>query len=173
MARILSVVFIALAACSIVATEDLLSCSGSRYFPSQYTCYDDTQLCPILNGTITLPCGLACYDPNQYSCSDLTLEFYNPNVSNALNECGFSQYDPSKAVCFDGFFLCPRMGTVTLKCGATCYTPSNHYCALAQDCVADGCEPLPCCPGLIAVASKCRSLCDFNPNGPNCIPLPR
>ncbi|KAJ7758262.1 hypothetical protein B0H16DRAFT_1720865 [Mycena metata] len=105
MARLFSIVFTALASCSIVVADQLLHCGASNYFVSQYTCFDDFILCPILNGTITLPCGVACdvppcdipcYDPNQYSCSDNTLEFYNPNGVNALDNCSFGQYDPSQ-----------------------------------------------------------------------------
>ncbi|KAJ7747126.1 carbohydrate binding-domain-containing protein [Mycena maculata] len=184
MAQLLPIVLTALAACSIVAAEDLVSCGASNYYPSQYTCFDDDFLCPIVNGTAYIQCGDACYSDSQYSCNDTTLGLYNPNGPNPLDDCGFTQYDPSQYICFDGFSLCPIMdGSATFKCGDVCYTPDGYSCSLGQVypngtpqptcvpdfgddelCTEDGCEILPCCPGLISVADKCRDPCQLDPS---------
>ncbi|KAJ7896123.1 carbohydrate binding-domain-containing protein [Mycena leptocephala] len=179
MARLLYFVVPALVAYS-VAAETLQSCGGSNYFPSQYTCFDDDFLCPIINGDIYIRCGEACYSTSQYSCSNTTLEPYNPN---GLEFCGVNQFNPSQSVCLDGGFLCPIIdGDATLRCDDTCYAPSQYGCALDQiypigtpppTCVPEfgddevcndqGCFTLPCCPGLISVADKCRDPCMLAP----------
>ncbi|KIK56444.1 carbohydrate-binding module family 52 protein [Collybiopsis luxurians FD-317 M1] len=112
--------------------EDLLDCGDSRYFPSQYTCFDDDFLCPIINGDIYIRCGNdACYSTSQYSCSDDTLEPYDPNGPETLENCGSSQFYPSQAsyVCLDGDFLCPYInGNAGLRCNDACYAPSQYIC---------------------------------------------
>ncbi|KAF8185215.1 carbohydrate binding-domain-containing protein [Mycena galopus ATCC 62051] len=50
--------------------EVLEDCGTSRFYPSQYVCYDGDFLCPVLYGEATLKCGTACYDPAQYDCTD-------------------------------------------------------------------------------------------------------
>ncbi|KAJ6585973.1 carbohydrate binding-domain-containing protein, partial [Mycena capillaripes] len=79
MACLSPIVLIALFACSFVAAEDLQSCGGSTYFPSQYTCFEDDFLCPIINGDVYIRCGEACYSTSQFSCSNTTLEPFSPN----------------------------------------------------------------------------------------------
>jgi hypothetical protein len=87
MACILSFALTALVACSVVAAENLQSCGGSNYFPSQarprgdrlsellkaerltqYNCFDGNFLCPIVNGDVCVRCGEACYSVRQYRC---------------------------------------------------------------------------------------------------------
>ncbi|KAJ7879383.1 carbohydrate binding-domain-containing protein [Mycena leptocephala] len=191
MARLSSILLSALISCSLVAAEALQSCGGSTYFPSQYTCFDDDFLCPIVSGDIYIRCGEACYSTSQYSCSNTTLEPYNPHAV-TLEFCGVNQFNPSQSVCLDGSFLCPIIdGNATLKCDETCYAPSQYGCALDQiyplgspapTCVPEfgddevcddnGCFTLPCCPGLISVADKCRDPCMLAPETcpPNCVP---
>ncbi|KAJ7804179.1 carbohydrate binding-domain-containing protein [Mycena olivaceomarginata] len=183
MARLLSIVFTALLT-SLVIAEDHLSCGSSNYFPSQYTCYDDSFLCPIINGDIYIRCGDACYSTSSYSCSNTTLKPISHDGPEVLEDCGDSRFYPSQYVCLDGDFLCPVLnGTATLRCGAACYPPAQYTCTngqlspigvppptcvpnFGQDevCTAQGCTLLPCCPGLISVASKCRDPCELAPS---------
>ncbi|KAJ7766220.1 carbohydrate binding-domain-containing protein [Mycena metata] len=65
MTRLRSLVLTAIYA-SIVAA-DLESCGSANYDPTQYTCYDNTLLCPIVNGDKYLACGNDCYSASQYS----------------------------------------------------------------------------------------------------------
>ncbi|KAF2453784.1 carbohydrate binding-domain-containing protein [Lineolata rhizophorae] len=48
----------------------LLSCGDAKYSPSQYVCFDNGFLCPVINGNPTLRCGDACYNYDQYKCED-------------------------------------------------------------------------------------------------------
>ncbi|KIK57075.1 carbohydrate-binding module family 52 protein [Collybiopsis luxurians FD-317 M1] len=97
MAPLISVVLTALVAGVVAQSETLLNCGDSRYYPSQYTCFDSNFLCPILNGDIYIRCGDACYSTSQYSCSDNTLEPYNPNGPETLEDCGDARFYPSQA----------------------------------------------------------------------------
>ncbi|KAE9398032.1 hypothetical protein BT96DRAFT_43836 [Gymnopus androsaceus JB14] len=164
-----------------------MSCGSSMYFPSQYTCFDDNFLCPILNGNIYIACGDTCYSTTQYSCSNTTLEVFPQSGPETTEACGSVQFYPSQYVCLDGDFLCPFMdGNATLRCGAACYAPSQYSCSNgelspinppppslppcvtvdqpSQVCIPDGgCNILTCCPGLISIADKCRNPCDVVP----------
>ncbi|KIK57080.1 carbohydrate-binding module family 52 protein [Collybiopsis luxurians FD-317 M1] len=129
MAPLIYFVLTALVAGVVVAqsSEDLLSCGSAMYYPSQYTCFDDDFLCPIINGDINLRCGDACYSTSQYSCSNDTLVSYDPNGPETLEDCGDAQFYPDQYVCLDGDFLCPFIdGNATLRCGDACYPPSQY-----------------------------------------------
>ncbi|KAJ7088028.1 carbohydrate binding-domain-containing protein [Mycena belliarum] len=129
MARLLSIVLSAVLA-SLVAAESLSRCGSSSYYPSQYTCFNDNFLCPIVNGDRTIRCGDACYSTSLYSCSGTTLEPINTSGPETLEDCGPSRFYPSQYVCLDGNFLCPIIGgAATLRCGAACYAPSEYMCA--------------------------------------------
>lgn len=68
-----SISLVALSAAPFLAAGDdsgLISCGGAGYYPSEYTCYDGSTLCPVLFGQPTLPCGGACYSPDMYACKD-------------------------------------------------------------------------------------------------------
>ncbi|KAJ7192095.1 carbohydrate binding-domain-containing protein [Mycena pura] len=178
-----------------VSAEDLLSCGDAMYFPSQYTCFDGNFLCPIINGDRNLRCGADCYSTSQYTCSDDTLQLKPQDGADTLENCGDARFSASQYVCFDGDFLCPIIdGTATLRCDDACFDPTQYTCtdgALSpvpapttsaappapscvshfgdsQICSDQGCLQLACCPGLFAVADKCRSPCDFNPSDPSC-----
>ncbi|KAF5375298.1 hypothetical protein D9757_009664 [Collybiopsis confluens] len=179
MARLLTVALTAILAGLVAAQDDLLDCGDSRFFPSQYTCFDDDFLCPILNGDIYIRCGDACYSTDQYTCSDDTLQPYNLSGPETLEDCGDARFFPSQYVCLDGDFLCPTMnGNATLRCGDACFSPAQYNCTDGQlapvappppPCVPEfgdseicndqGCILLTCCPGLISVATKCRDPC--------------
>ncbi|KAF7358747.1 hypothetical protein MSAN_01213700 [Mycena sanguinolenta] len=181
MARGISLAVTALFALRVSA-EELLACGLSNYYPSQYTCFDDDFLCPIINGVTYIQCGKACYTNSQYSCSNGVLKPYNPKAV-VLESCGVNQYDPSKYVCIDSGFLCPIInGQATLKCDETCYNPKQYGCNLDmiyplgtspptcvpeygddEICNDEGCFVLPCCKGLISVADKCRDPCQLAP----------
>lgn len=51
-----------------VMGEDLESCGDAQYYPSDYTCFDDSTLCPILFGLPNFPCDGGCYAPEMYQC---------------------------------------------------------------------------------------------------------
>ncbi|KAF7354091.1 hypothetical protein MVEN_01096500 [Mycena venus] len=166
MARLISLLTALVAGVVKVVAEDLLTCGPSNYFPSQYTCFDDTFLCPIVNGDRYLRCGDACYSTSLYSCSNTTLEPISHSSPETLEDCGSSRFFPSQYVCLDGNFLCPFVnGTATLRCDAACYAPSQYTCTngqlspvgippptcvpnFGQDeiCNSQGCFLLPCCP---------------------------
>ncbi|KAJ7479177.1 carbohydrate binding-domain-containing protein [Mycena latifolia] len=132
MAPLLCIVLTAFVA-SLVAAENLASCGSSNYYPSQYTCFDNSFLCPIIKGDRNIRCGDACYSTSLYSCSNNTLEPINKNGPETLEACGGSMFYPSQYVCLDGNFLCPFMyGAATLRCGAACYPPSQYSCTNNQ-----------------------------------------
>ncbi|KAF7313095.1 hypothetical protein MKEN_00995400 [Mycena kentingensis (nom. inval.)] len=166
-----------------IVAQELLTCGSSQYFASEYTCFDDSFLCPVQGRIRYLRCGDACYNPNQYTCEDTTLELFSPSNPDQLFDCGDAQYDPSDYVCYNGNFLCPKFSTVpTLRCGDACYSPSLYTCSAgvlspnpgSPDCIPNfgtneicndqGCFLLPCCPGLISIATKCRDPCDLAPS---------
>ncbi|KAK1770213.1 hypothetical protein QBC33DRAFT_567560 [Phialemonium atrogriseum] len=61
---------------SPVRAEDMDSCGEASYFPSEYTCYDNSTLCPITFNLPTVPCEGAggCYASEMFSCKDGELE---------------------------------------------------------------------------------------------------
>lgn len=83
--------------------EDLESCGEARYYPSEYTCYADNTLCPMLFGLPSRPCNGACYPGEMYNCDSghlrilpeasgpftLTAHGIHPNVDGQLvRACG-------------------------------------------------------------------------------------
>ncbi|KAK7523719.1 hypothetical protein IWZ03DRAFT_9460 [Phyllosticta citriasiana] len=69
--------------------SDIYFCGSVPFVPSQYTCYANNVLCPVLNGKRLAPCGESCYDPTIYGCGDGGLEQIHsgrlPNGSPATN----------------------------------------------------------------------------------------
>ncbi|KAJ7049360.1 carbohydrate binding-domain-containing protein [Mycena amicta] len=111
-----------------VSAQTLLDCGESRYFPSQYTCFDGDFLCPITDDVDFLRCGLACYNTQDYACSNSTLE-QNTHDPNQLLACGEAFFSPLKYDCFDGTFLCPKYeGEASLRCGDACYFTEQYTC---------------------------------------------
>ncbi|KAF2459376.1 hypothetical protein BDY21DRAFT_370140 [Lineolata rhizophorae] len=53
-----------------VASMDLKPCGDAFYSDDAYTCYNDSQLCPIVFGELTVSCGDACYSSSLYTCED-------------------------------------------------------------------------------------------------------
>jgi len=48
------------------AGEQLFRCGVAFYSKSNYTCYDSTFLCPVIEGQPTLRCNRDCYLPYEY-----------------------------------------------------------------------------------------------------------
>ncbi|KAK0649902.1 hypothetical protein B0T16DRAFT_138061 [Cercophora newfieldiana] len=65
-----------LAITAILATqtsaEETETCGVASYFPTEYTCYNNTSLCPKIYSLSTVPCAGSggCYSPHSFSCSD-------------------------------------------------------------------------------------------------------
>ncbi|PKS12468.1 hypothetical protein jhhlp_000674 [Lomentospora prolificans] len=59
---------------ALVAAEDLEWCGDARYYPSEYTCFDDSFMCPVLFGLPNLPCNGGCYADQMYQCDDGSLK---------------------------------------------------------------------------------------------------
>ena len=51
-----------------VLGEDLESCGDAQYYPSEYTCFNNSTLCPLLFGLPNQPCNGGCYAPEMYEC---------------------------------------------------------------------------------------------------------
>ncbi|KAF8185233.1 carbohydrate binding-domain-containing protein [Mycena galopus ATCC 62051] len=103
MVQLISFVLTAVfASIGVVAADNLENCGSSKYYPSQYTCFDNSFLCPILNGDKYLKCGNACYSTSQYSCYD------------------------------GDFLCPVQYGVATLKCGTACYNPTQYDCTYGQ-----------------------------------------
>ncbi|KAJ7105510.1 carbohydrate binding-domain-containing protein [Mycena epipterygia] len=146
MARLISIVLTALVA-SVVGLE---SCGTANYDPTQYTCFNNSLLCPIVNGVAYQACGEDCYSTSEYTC-------FNGNFL-----CPFTSG-----------------GIATQRCGDTCYSPFEYSCnsdnslSPVPSCIGDfgfnevcdtqGCFILNCCPGLISVADHCRDPCQLVP----------
>jgi hypothetical protein len=55
------------------AAEEMKTCGSASYFPLEYTCYNNSALCPISFTRPSVSCGAAgCYAPEQFSCEDGT-----------------------------------------------------------------------------------------------------
>ncbi|KAL3462391.1 hypothetical protein BJX64DRAFT_288512 [Aspergillus heterothallicus] len=78
--------------------EMLLDCAGQPYWNSEYNCYGNGTLCPILEGVRTLPCGQDCYLESMYTCFD------------EIKLCPVIEGEP------------------TFPCGQDCYLPSQYRC---------------------------------------------
>ncbi|KAF7378390.1 hypothetical protein MSAN_00265500 [Mycena sanguinolenta] len=150
MARGFSLLLTALVSAA-VAVHGLQTCGSAQYDPSQYTCFNNSQLCPIVNGDAYQSCGPnQCYSKKQYTC-------------------------------FNGNFLCPVTsgGIATQACGNACYSPYQYSCnannqlvpvppciagGVNEVCNTQGCFQLPCCKGYISIADHCRDPCEVVPS---------
>lgn len=41
-------------------------CGNQSFYPTNYTCYSNTYLCPVVDNRRQVACGSACYDPSIY-----------------------------------------------------------------------------------------------------------
>ncbi|KAJ7114444.1 carbohydrate binding-domain-containing protein, partial [Mycena epipterygia] len=145
MAPLISIVLAALVA-GVVALE---SCGTANYDLSQYTCFNNSFLCPIVDGVEYQACGEDCYSTAHYTC--FNGDFLCPVTSG---------------------------GDATQRCGDTCYSIFQYSCDNGEltpvPCIGDfgtnevcgtqGCSLLTCCPGLIFVADHCRDPCQLTPS---------
>ena len=56
--------------------EETKTCGVATYSPSEYTCYNDSALCPTVYSLPTVPCSGSggCYAPQAFSCEGGTLK---------------------------------------------------------------------------------------------------
>ncbi|KAJ7195905.1 carbohydrate binding-domain-containing protein [Mycena pura] len=104
MARLSSIV-LAVLAYSMFAAADTATCGTSTYDTSQFACFDDDFLCPIMGQDINLKCGEACYSVSEFGCSNTTLVPNSQIGPGTLLACADQQFDPLQYVCHDGNFL--------------------------------------------------------------------
>ncbi|KAJ7478034.1 carbohydrate binding-domain-containing protein [Mycena galericulata] len=155
MARVISLVLTALVA-GVIA-QSLESCGSAEYDPSQYTCFNNSLLCPIVNGVAYQNCGQDCYSTAEYTCfnGDLLCPYASGGI--ATQACGDACYDFFEYNCNDG----------ELSPAPSCI---GDY-GTSEFCDTQGCFLLPCCAGLISIADHCRDPCEldpsFCPNGTN------
>jgi len=95
MVKLTSVILAAVFA-SIAVGEELVSCGDQPYYPSQYTCFDDQFLCPIISGERYLRCGADCYSVSEYSCVGTTLNLRDTEGPEDIETCGSASFYPSK-----------------------------------------------------------------------------
>lgn len=42
---------------------EIYNCGGRPFLASDYTCFENQYLCPVIDDRRTVACGEACYDP--------------------------------------------------------------------------------------------------------------
>jgi len=95
MAKLTSIILAAVLA-TITVAEDLVNCGSQPYYLSQYTCFNDQFLCPIISGERYLRCGADCYSVNEYSCAGTTLKLRDSEGPEDIETCGSAPFYPSK-----------------------------------------------------------------------------
>jgi hypothetical protein len=65
------------------AVAELLNCGKAQYDPTQYVCYSNSFLCPIIAGEPLSYCNGACYSKFMYKCPNNVLELL-PAQSGAI-----------------------------------------------------------------------------------------
>lgn len=69
---------LSIGAATVAVAEDLEWCGNARYFPSEYTCFDDSFMCPVSFGLPSLPCNGGCFADQMYRCDDGALNLRGP-----------------------------------------------------------------------------------------------
>ncbi|KAK0387669.1 hypothetical protein NLU13_3914 [Sarocladium strictum] len=69
----------------------LKRCGDAWYSPSEYACYDNKQLCPVIDGEATRICGHDCYAPVNYDCDDGAL-VWKSTASQTADDGPFSEF---------------------------------------------------------------------------------
>ncbi|KAK0702163.1 hypothetical protein B0H67DRAFT_558480 [Lasiosphaeris hirsuta] len=91
----------ALAASLLVTSnaEDTATCGAATYFPSEYSCYNDTALCPTAYSLPTVPCSGSggCYAPQSLSCNGGILRTL-PKASSPFTLTAFGTREPYRNV---------------------------------------------------------------------------
>lgn len=67
---------LALAPLALATPSTLLPCGAASYLPTEYVCYSNRTLCPIINSLPLSHCPPSggCYAPQQFSCDEATGE---------------------------------------------------------------------------------------------------
>ncbi|KAK4448677.1 hypothetical protein QBC34DRAFT_101981 [Podospora aff. communis PSN243] len=81
--RVVAALAVAALLSTSASAEEAETCGTASYFPSEYSCYNNTALCPKVYGLPTVPCAGAggCYSPHTHSCSDGALKSLPPATS--------------------------------------------------------------------------------------------
>ncbi|KAJ7255657.1 carbohydrate binding-domain-containing protein, partial [Mycena rebaudengoi] len=161
MARLMSSIALSALLTGIITAQSLQSCGTAQYDPTQYTCFGNATLCPIVNGDKYLACGSACFSTTQYTCINATSGFLCPVINGTRTVgCGGTQ-----CYSLNGEYTCNSGKLNQIPAGCIGNFGSNPICD-DNACVFYGGHP--CCPGLLNVAGRCRDPCDLSPNSPNC-----
>ncbi|KAJ6508127.1 carbohydrate binding-domain-containing protein, partial [Mycena sanguinolenta] len=154
MSRLASSIALVAFVTGIATTQSLQSCGPAQYDPTQYTCFNNATLCPIVNGDEYRACGSACFSTTQYSCINATSSFLCPVVNgHATVGCGGT-------LCYslDGTYTCDDGQLHQIPPGCTGNFGSYPIC---DDNACEFYGSKACCPGLINIADRCRDPCDF------------
>jgi hypothetical protein len=112
--------------------EDLKSCGEAPYYPSEYTCYSNSTLCPVTLGLATLPCDKACYHGEMYQCVSGKIRLL-PEASTpfTLVSHGMSQHINNQTVKACGNFL--AIGAGARECVSCLNSPPQYECGTYQN----------------------------------------
>ncbi len=68
--RLIRLAIIAVIATAQAQGDAMESCGTAQYFPSEYTCYGNRTLCPVVYSLATTPCSSSggCYSRQMFSC---------------------------------------------------------------------------------------------------------
>ncbi|CAK7199456.1 hypothetical protein SEUCBS139899_002136 [Sporothrix eucalyptigena] len=135
-----------LLAAASTARADLQTCGAAQYDPSQYVCYDNNFLCPIVAGEGLSYCSGACYSKYMYTCTNNVLTQLTPlaagtpftlTVTNPANTAvdGLS-VDACNQRWNLGIETCSYCPTTGVECPL-----GNSTVILAPDASAGGSEP--------------------------------
>ncbi|KAJ6571582.1 carbohydrate binding-domain-containing protein, partial [Mycena capillaripes] len=155
MARLTSSIALTALLTGIIAAQSLQNCGTAQYDPTQYTCFNNATLCPIVNGDKYRACGNACFSTTQYNCINATSSFLCPIVNGqATVGCGGTLCYP-----LDGTYTCNNGKLNQIPPGCTGNFGTYPICD-DNACVFYGSKS--CCAGLINIADHCRNPCDFS-----------
>ena len=142
--RILPAILFLTTTLSGVLAEDLQLCGDAQYYPGEYTCFDDSTLCPILFGLPNKPCNGGCYAPEMYQCDSGKLNLL-PEADGPfklVSQSGVSRVDDWEVRACGNYFA---IGTGARECnscaeGAACDEYGNETVLLANgEMVSRGC----------------------------------
>ncbi|KAJ7699038.1 carbohydrate binding-domain-containing protein [Mycena rosella] len=89
MARLMNSIALTVLLTGIITAQSLQSCGTAQYDSTQYTCFNNATLCPIVQGNAYRACGNACFSTTQYTCINATSSFLCPIINGqATVGCG-------------------------------------------------------------------------------------
>jgi len=164
MNRLLALLLICLVTGVFCCGVNEQACGSACYVPGQYSCYDNSLLCP----TGWDVCQGQCYNPSVYDCVQTlqynltTFQYIYQLCPEGYLNCGEGCYDPNVYTCFDQYngYMCVNGYDI---CGTACYDPSVYQCVHSYvDYV---------CP--VGYSSVCNGTCvsDDTPCASNTSPL--